>query len=265
MGKKSRIPVVFLLVIIVALLFGACDKRDPVQPPAPTGNAQFETDTSSDPSLSKRKGIWLSASDGSVALADNLLAKNYYVVQDGSGSMIHSECSGGKSKSEVSKKALAEFAKAVPSDVNLGLLAFDSRGVTERLSLGINNRTQFINAVNDVYADSGTPLHNAIVGGLRALEKQARKQLGYGEYHLVIITDGYANIGQDPMEAIDWMVTNTPIIIHAIGFCTDNKHSLNQPGKTYYATAQNPAELTSSLKAVLAESEHFDDVKTFQK
>jgi FMN-dependent NADH-azoreductase len=36
------------------------------------------------------------------------------------------------------------------------------------------------------------------------------------------------------------------------------------PGKTFYVTAQNPKELFSGLKAVLAESEKFD-ITTFQK
>jgi hypothetical protein len=262
MTKMARVSIAFLLVLVLALL-NACENQPPVQPAA-VGNVQSNVDSLSNRDLLQRKGPWPAIPDSKESLASDLLAKNYYIVQDGSGSMGEVECSGNESKSVVSKKALAEFAKSVPAEANLGLLAFDSRGVTERLPLGKNNRTQFINAVNAVKADSGTPLDEAIMGGLRALEKQAQKQLGYGEYHLVIITDGYANWGHDPTKEVEWIVNNTSIVIHTIGFCVDKKHSLNMPGKTFYVTAQNPKELFSGLKAVLAESEKFD-ITTFQK
>jgi Ca-activated chloride channel family protein len=48
------------------------------------------------------------------------------------------------------------------------------------------------------------------------------------------------------------------VIVHTIGFCIDSDHVLNQPNRTYYASATNPAELKQGLQAVLAESSVFD-------
>ncbi len=196
------------------------------------------------------------------AIADNLFAVNYYVVLDGSGSMTGSNCSGGKSKTVVAKEALVEFASVVPANANLGLAVFDERGsvVEERVPLGIGNRDVFIQKVNESKTDSGTPLHNAVVRGYKALVAQARRQLGYGEYILVIVTDGEPDAGQDPQSAVKNIVENSPVVVTTIGFCIGKNHALNQPGKTVYKEANNPAEVRAGLAAVLAESAEFSRV-----
>lgn len=191
-------------------------------------------------------------------LAPDLIAKNYYVVLDGSGSMDSSSCTNNSKRIIAAKKALVQFAGSVPSNANLGFMAFDSRGITERVPLGLNNRGQFIEHVSKTFADSGTPLFSAIKLGFRKLEEQARKQQAYGEYHLVIVTDGEASPGESPDKIINFIVNNTPVVIHTIGFCIGSGHSLNQPGNTIYKSANNPAELVKGLKEVLAESETFD-------
>jgi Mg-chelatase subunit ChlD len=201
-----------------------------------------------------------------VHLADNPLAKNYYVVLDGSGSMDNRGCSGNQTKSVVSKEALAEFAQAVPATANLGLLAFDGRGVTERVSLGTDahNRRDFTAQVNATSATSNTPLRSAITLGYQKLEEQARRQLGYGEYHLVIVTDGEASGGEDPTKVVNKILKRSPVIIHTIGFCIGEDHSLNQHGRILYKAANNPGDLRKGLQNVLAESPTFD-IAVFSK
>lgn len=194
------------------------------------------------------------------ALADDLLASNYYVVLDGSGSMKQSECSGFTTKSAISKIALAEFAKAVPQTANLGLTAFDHQGVTERVPLGngAQNRQAFIKQVEATGASNDTPLKSAMTLGYERLEAQARRQLGYGEYHLVVVTDGDASKGEAPEAVVRKILTQTPIVIHTIGFCIGEDHSLNQRGQIFYKAANNPEELSQGLQDVLAESPVFD-------
>ncbi|MEK6698989.1 MAG: vWA domain-containing protein [Nitrospirota bacterium] len=192
-----------------------------------------------------------------VEVAKDLLAKNYYVILDSSGSMGDRECAEGSTKSAVSKRAFVEFVDVVPARANLGLLVFDKDGVREIAPLGTKNRDRIIAEVNAVQPGDGTPLHDAVVTALSAIEKQAKAQLGYGEYHLVIVTDGMANPGQEPNDAVNYILNNTPIMIHTIGFCIDPNHPLNQPGRTSYRTAKDPQELIKGLKAVVAESEKF--------
>lgn len=231
---------VLLTLFALLLSFGCETKRETAEPIA------FE-------------GIWPPEvkEEGKTDVAKDLLAKNYYVILDSSGSMGERDCGEGSTKSAVSKKALAEFVSVVPVNANLGLLVFDGAGVQERVPLGTKNRDRITAEASSVAPGNGTPLHDAIASSLLAIEKQARSQLGYGEYHLVIVTDGMASSGQDPGQVVGHILQNTPIMIHTIGFCINENHPLNQPGRTNYRTARNPQELIMGLKAVLAESEKF--------
>jgi hypothetical protein len=186
-----------------------------------------------------------------------LIAPNYYVVLDGSGSMSDRECAGGQTKLAAAVDALNAFAAGVPADANLGLAAFDGRGLMERLPLSRVDRKGFGLAVAEVYAAGSTPLREAVELGYRQLTEQGRRQLGYGEYHLVVVTDGEATQGHEPREVVDRMLADSPVILHTIGFCIGERHSLNQPGRVIYRPADNPAALRAGLEAVLAEAEAF--------
>jgi hypothetical protein len=250
----------FLLILLLPIMVG-CEEPLPIQEFQPvsqeeasdSGVAQADTTSAwppADPNNNEK-----------VELANDLLAKNYYYILDGSGSMKDSDCSDGETKRIAAINALGKLIKVIPENVNVGLLVFDGKGITERVSLSPNSKLQqsnFIRALNEANNISNTPLHNAIVKGLWALEHQARKQLGYGEYNLVVVTDGEFNEGPDPIGVVNHIVDKTPVRVNVIGFCIDENHSLNQPGRTTYKTASNPEELFTGLKAVLAESETFD-------
>lgn len=191
-------------------------------------------------------------------IANNLLAKNYYLVVDGSGSMWETGCSNGKEKINVAKPALKSFIKKLPADANLGMYVFDSRGSRETDPLSAINVNQITKSIDKVSTGDGTPLQRAIDHGYRSLTDQAKKQLGYGEYHLVVVTDGDANSGQDPRPIIKTILRDSPVVLHTIGFCIDESHALNVPGKTLYKSANNPKALAEGLESVLAESADFD-------
>lgn len=191
--------------------------------------------------------------------AENMLADNYYVVLDGSGSMGDADCADGSTKEFVANEALETWASSVPKHANLGLMAFFGGTTKEWVPLGTENRDYFAEQVKEVGSSSGTPLHNAVLFGYRALETQARRQNGYGKYHLVIVTDGVASpANQDPTRIVNFVIENSPIIIHTIGFCLDTTHSLNQKGRTVYKAAGNPEELKRGLESVLGEAPSFD-------
>jgi hypothetical protein len=184
------------------------------------------------------------------------LKTNFYVILDGSSSMDSSSCAGGSTKEKVAKKALEEFSKILPKDFNLGLMAFDKTGITERLPLGVNNRGNFIQALNRVGANSGTPLHSSIKEGLKRLAIQANKQSGYGEYHLVLVTDGDPSIGEDPTTIVRYITKNTPVVVHTLGFCIGSGHVLNTD-LVNYKKATSPDELVKGLKEVITETSTF--------
>ena len=192
----------------------------------------------------------------SMELASNLLAQNYYLVFDGSGSMSASNCAASQQKINVAKSAVKKFVSNIPATANIGLYMFDHNGARERVALG-QNRNELLQSVNSSRANGGTPLRSAAEAGYKALTQQAQKQLGYGEYHLVIITDGEAGQNEDPAPIVRQILRESPVQIHTIGFCIGEGHSLNIPGQTYYAAASNPAELDAGLAQVLAEADDY--------
>lgn len=184
------------------------------------------------------------------------LQRNYYVVFDASGSMSSRRCAGSDTKLAVAKRALIAFGQQLPGQSHLGLTVFDERGVREILPLGPQPGGALEQAIAGIQAGGGTPLAASIQRAYVALTLQARRQLGYGEYHLVVVTDGDAT-GPDPRPVVNTAFDESPVVLHTVGFCIGTEHALNQPGKVVYRSADNAAELASGLADVLAESPQF--------
>ncbi|MBN2443073.1 MAG: VWA domain-containing protein [Spirochaetales bacterium] len=182
-------------------------------------------------------------------LAENKLKKNYYLILDGSGSM-----SGEKMKT--AKKALSRFINLVPDDANIGLAVFDSGGLSERAPLG-SSKEQLVNQIQRVNASGYTPLESSLALAYKQINKQAARQLGYGEYNIVVVTDGEASDGEEPGPIVNEILRESPVVIHTIGFQIGEQHSLNQPGRILYKSANNLEELSAGLGDVLAEMEDF--------
>jgi uncharacterized protein with von Willebrand factor type A (vWA) domain len=188
------------------------------------------------------------------------LRRNFYFVFDGSGSMQHWPKNEAKDadrkdrKIDGAKWAVREFLKKVPDDVNLGLYVFDRNGKREEVPLGPNNRAQFLGAIDAVKAGGNTPLGDAITRGSKALAKQYKKQLGYGEYRLIVITDG---------EATDYLASGVneakqnKIPIYTIGFDMGQEHELRQHSISY-RSADSAAEVEQALEEAAAELDIFD-------
>jgi hypothetical protein len=198
------------------------------------------------------------AGDEALVLADSLTMKNFVLILDGSGSMAKQGCSGNRSKHEVAREAVIAWAALVPEDANLGLIVFDRQGFSTRLPLGLANRPQFKAEVEKVIPEGKTPLAIAVDTAHKMLTGQGSRQLGYGDYTVVIVTDGVADDIAALDQSVNKVLATSPIIIHTIGFCIESDHSLNRAGRTTYRAANNPAELRQGLQEVLAEAETFD-------
>jgi len=190
-------------------------------------------------------------------LSDKLTARNFVLVFDGSGSMADKKCSGNRTKLEVAKDAVVDWSASVPADANVGLVSFHRNGWS-KVPLAAQNREGFIKLVKGVVSGGGTPLDEAVSSAYEMLTKQAQRQLGYGTYTIVVVTDGIANDPAALMKVVNGILGNTPIVIYTIGFCIGNRHSLNQRGRTIYKTADDATSLRRGLRDVLAESETFD-------
>lgn len=202
--------------------------------------------------------------DDKVVDAAVSLKRNFYFVFDGSGSMAYrpdGSCVGDQrfaTKIEGAKWAVREFIAKVPNDVNLGLYVFDGKGEREVVPLGSGNHNKFLQEVSNIRAAGGTPLAQGMRVATQRLIEQYKKQLGYGEYRLVVVTDGQAdNIPDASLNAIRYSIP-----IYAIGLCIGDNHPLRQYAFSYRA-ADSVEDLRRGLEETLAELSSFD-IKEFK-
>ncbi len=187
------------------------------------------------------------------------LTRNFYFILDGSGSMrepTDRNCGGDQrfpDKIRGAKWAVKKFLEHVPENVNIGLYVFDTEGSRQVVPLGPANREAFLDAVDNIRAGGGTPLAHAIRFSTDRLVEMYKKQLGYGEYRLVVVTDGIAS---DIPEAALY-AARYGIPIYAIGLCMEKDHPLRNFSVSYRA-ADSYADLSQGLKDTLAELPGFD-------
>jgi len=267
--------VIILAIIAVPGLYQNISKIWAIKQFSPTSSIVDPTTETSNPTemmkqqsfaLSPTRDTWPPLSDGTRLQTNNQIvtSSNYYVVLDGSGSMRESKCSDNSKKIEAAVTALKQFIQNVPEKANLGLTVFDGAGLSERVPLGQNNREVVRSALEQVSTGGRTPLRSAISLGYQKLVEQGQSQLGYGDYHLVVVTDGLPDPeGENPAPIVRTLLTESPIVLHTIGFCIGTDHVLNQPGRSYYMAANSPEDLRKGLEEVLAESPTFD-VSHFQ-
>jgi Ca-activated chloride channel homolog len=189
------------------------------------------------------------------------LTRNFYFIFDGSGSMseaLNKQCQGDKrfgSRLEGAKWAVEQFIPLVPPDVNLGLWVFDANGNSERLALGPESRARFLTAVQKVKAGGRTPLTESIEQGVNRLVQQRDKQLGYGEFRLIVVTDGQAT--ERPLPHAVAYARERRIPIYTIGLCIGAQHELRKYSVSYRA-ADSIEALRRGLEETLAETNVFD-------
>lgn len=186
------------------------------------------------------------------------LDRSFYVVVDASGSMNESECAGQfPNRTEAAKWAVKEFTtKRVPADVNLGLHVFDGSGSRERVPLGLGNRDAIAREIDRIRGGGNTPLNAAIREAVEALSTQRERQLGYGEFYVVVATDGQASDGDLRTNAVSYAAQQRIPLI-TIGFCLRSDHPLARASVSY-RDANSPQDLLAALHETQGESPYFD-------
>ncbi|MDM8542122.1 vWA domain-containing protein [Desulfococcaceae bacterium HSG9] len=263
-----RLSSIFMTVLMLFFLCGCSEEPPPPKPPPtkpavpnPSTTANKPPETTTRPavdSLSSKVWPFVTNVQEAKDLAKNPVTQNYIVIFDGSGSMGDVKCSAGRKKISVAKEAVIEWSKTLPADANIGLVAFHNKGWILG-KLGETDRQGFVKGVQSLIYGGKTPLSKAFAHAYKDITLQGQKQLGYGEYTIVVVTDGIANSPNQLSHTVKTIQATSPVTIYTIGFCIGTKHSLNQPGKTVYKAADNPESLRQGLKEVLAESVTFDD------
>lgn len=248
-----------LTALAMAGALAACDRPAPTASPDATAAAAQQQPAAAQQEPAKPRWPYIQGAQTAASTGvdpGTAVRRNYYVVFDASGSMMETRCSDPEFKITVAKRALVEFASKLPPEANLGLSVFDRSGIRELIPLGPIAQERVASAIAPIHAGGATPLVEAMRKAAQALTEQGRRQFGYGEFHLVVVTDGESTDG-NPSAMVDEVVATSPIVLHTVGFCIGPNHSLNQPGKVVYRPADNPAELAKGLADVLAESPSF--------
>lgn len=184
-------------------------------------------------------------------------ASNYYFLFDMSGSMDEN-CSG-KRKIDGAKEAVTRFMKNIPDDVNIGLMLFGTRSgddYAEALPIASGNKDKFLEIINGLQPNGKTPLGEALLASVDKIIEQYKKQLGYGTYRIIIITDG-EQTGIDLKQPCNYLARHGFIGLYSIGLCMKSSHTLKRYSLSY-RDANNYEELEQALVEATAESDVFD-------
>ncbi len=194
----------------------------------------------------KREG-WPTAQ---VSNVNDPVVKKLVIVFDSSGSM------SSDNNIETAKKAVRTYVSALPDSVDVGVVIFGEKLIASIQATPISkDRTAVLNAVGKAKAGGGTPLTEAVNIAYNMLLAEAGSQKGPCEYHLAVVTDGVADNISTLAYAVNEILESSPVRIFTIGFKIGTDHTLNQPGKTRYVSADNEEELKKGLGQILAEKE----------
>lgn len=180
---------------------------------------------------------------------------NIVVILDASGSMRDKfRADQTKSKMDAAKEALQEVLTKIPDGTNIGVLVFSGRNVSNEwvYPLGPKDTNRLIEAINLLHPQGGTPLGRYIRIGANRLLEQREKQYNYGNFRLLIVTDGEA---QDPEKVAKYTpeILNRQIRVDVIGVDMKTDHQLAQEADSY-RKADNPGELVAAVSQILAEA-----------
>ncbi|MEN8214218.1 MAG: vWA domain-containing protein [Pseudomonadota bacterium] len=192
----------------------------------------------------------------------DLLKSNYYVILDGSANMNEKAC-GSENRGIRMRdviEAFSAFSDAVPRQANIGAAVFNHNEIVELGALHQEER------ISHLRISPGGParLRSAIQSAYEKLELQGQKQLGYGEYHLVVISSGDVADGEDPGSFVRDMLASSPVNLTTIGYCTAPDHHLDRSGPGPVIEADSLEMLKQSLHAVLVPAPSFT-VDSFQE
>ena len=173
------------------------------------------------------------------------------IVLDDSGSM-NERMSGGVRRIDAAKNAIKVILKQFPVDTKLGLLLLNGDRAKNHwaIPLQLLSVSQAVGRVESVNADGGTPLGDRMREGADALLQLREKQI-YGNYRLLIVTDGEANDAK-LLSLYLPDVLSRGLMVDAIGVDMKQNHSLATRVHSY-RRADDAQALSQAVQEVFAE------------
>jgi hypothetical protein len=184
---------------------------------------------------------------------DDIYCDNVVVVFDASGSMDEPFSYPYRSKMDAAKAAIKQVLKNVPQSTHIGVLVFSAKNFREDwlYPLGPRNDAKMSDAIDRLQPGYMTPLGRYMKLGADALLQQRQKQLGYGTYRLLIVTDGEAD-DQPLVDRYTPEINARNICIDCIGVKMRNDHPLATKVHAY-RRADDSAALSQAIGETFAE------------
>jgi uncharacterized protein YegL len=160
---------------------------------------------------------------------------------------------GGQRKMDAAKDALLSVLEELPDEAQVGVLALNSRlsGSPWITPLGPVDRASIKQQIASVRAAGATPLGAAMKEAADALLDKRKKEV-YGNYRLLIVTDGEAG-DQALVDQYLPAIKARGLITDVIGVNMRGDHSLATQVNTY-RRADDQASLAQAIAEVFAET-----------
>ncbi len=183
--------------------------------------------------------------------AIGLAGDNVLIVLDDSGSM-NEKMAGGTRRIDAAKSAIVQVLRQFPDDTKLGLMLLNGDKSMQHWAIPLERLSvvQATRRVEAVKADGGTPLGERMREGADALLQLRDKQV-YGNYRLLIVTDGEAN-DKKQLESYLPDVLSRGLMVDAIGVDMRQDHSLATRVHSY-RRADDATALSKAVEEVFAE------------
>ena len=176
-----------------------------------------------------------------------MMAKNVYLIIDASSTVTESSCFGYGSKQQVMEASVFDFIDEVPGNTNLGVIRFDANGPNEITSLEPVNVTFLKPLLSDTKAGGQNPVAISVSYAYRALQKQAIQQQGYGEYHIVLLTDGGSDNANELLSVTRTISESSPVVLHAYDFCPRSDNPLSSTANIDYKPLLSDENLRNAI------------------
>ncbi|MEL7335955.1 MAG: VWA domain-containing protein, partial [Planctomycetota bacterium] len=195
------------------------------------------------------------------------------IVVDDSGSMRDRmripDGNGGTKRvrrMDVAKDALRDVLNNLPDETIVGLLALNSETDTDNTSIpnsdpmrehwiipvGPLDKSKLRSRINKIRANGGTPLGAALKSASDELIRRRWENV-YGEYRMLIVTDGEAN-DNDKLNSNLPSALGRGLVVDVIGVDMKSQHSLATRVHRYRSAA-DPESLQLAMREVFAEAD----------
>jgi LCCL domain/von Willebrand factor type A domain len=206
-------------------------------------------------SLSLSLSLLLAAADASAAEAGPPKARRSAVlfIFDASGSMLRPV--KGRPKDAVARAVMADVLKALPSEVQVGLITFGHRRKRDCTDLEVaapigTERGAIAKRIASLKPQGETPLADAVRLAARQLEKYE------GDASIVVVSDGKDECGGDPCAAArEAIAAGLHVRLHVVGFDVGRAEAeqlqcIAREGKGRYYSASDASQLAGALQEV---------------